>query len=162
MYGAIFDPIVKPEMRDSWNINMKKWFVLSDSVHDQLYPGKLKCELNVKFFSPEFFLDEFTTRKGEFIALSPKCYFVYDQEFDQTKLGSKGVPHSHRLEYKQFYEKLYNSKELNVEMQTLRLKKQKMSRVSCIKKALNSTFYKFYLHDDKISLSPLKLNGKYL
>ena len=55
MYGAIFDPIVKPEMRDSWNINMKKWFVLSDSVHDQLYPGKLKCELKVKFFSPELF-----------------------------------------------------------------------------------------------------------
>ena len=41
-YRAIFDPIVKPEMRDSWEQNWKSWFVTTDEVEDQRFPGKLK------------------------------------------------------------------------------------------------------------------------
>ena len=39
---AVFDPIVKPEMRESWERNWKKWFVTEATVEDERFPGKLK------------------------------------------------------------------------------------------------------------------------
>ena len=45
-YRAIFDPIVKPQMRDSWETNWRAWFVTTDSVEDQRFPGKLKSKSN--------------------------------------------------------------------------------------------------------------------
>ena len=44
-YRAIFDPIVKPEKRESWEANWKKWFGTTNEVEDQRYPGKLKGNL---------------------------------------------------------------------------------------------------------------------
>ena len=41
---AVFDPIVKPEMRESWENNWKKWFVTLATVEDERFPGKLKRE----------------------------------------------------------------------------------------------------------------------
>lgn len=41
-YRAIFDPIVKPEMRESWERQWKAWFVTTDAVEDNRFPGKLK------------------------------------------------------------------------------------------------------------------------
>ena len=41
-YRAIFDPIVRPEMRESWEKNWKSWFVTTKEVEDQRFPGKLK------------------------------------------------------------------------------------------------------------------------
>ena len=43
-YRAIFDPIVKDEMRDSWERNWKDWFVTTNEVEDERFPGKLKRE----------------------------------------------------------------------------------------------------------------------
>ena len=45
---AVFDPIVKPEMRNHWEANWKKWFVTEDTVEDEKFPGKLKF-LRVKY-----------------------------------------------------------------------------------------------------------------
>ena len=39
---ALYDPIVRPEMKDSWESKWKDWFVTTDSVYDQRKPGKLK------------------------------------------------------------------------------------------------------------------------
>ena len=39
---ALYDPIVRLEMRDSWESKWKDWFVTTDSVYDQRKPGKLK------------------------------------------------------------------------------------------------------------------------
>ena len=39
---AVFDPIVKSEMKESWEANWKKWFVTTDAVEDERFPGKLK------------------------------------------------------------------------------------------------------------------------
>ena len=41
---AVFDPIVRPEMRENWENNWRKWFVTEDTVEDEKYPGKLKCK----------------------------------------------------------------------------------------------------------------------
>ena len=39
---ALFDPIVKPSMRESWENQWRDWFVTTNSVIDQRTPGKLK------------------------------------------------------------------------------------------------------------------------
>ena len=41
---AVFDPIVKPEMRESWEAKWKSWFVTLATVEDERFPGKLKRE----------------------------------------------------------------------------------------------------------------------
>ena len=41
-YRAIFDPIVKDEMRESWEKTWKDWFVTTTEVEDERFPGKLK------------------------------------------------------------------------------------------------------------------------
>ena len=41
---SIFLPIVKPGMIKSWEESYKNWFVIDDSVENQLKPGLLKCK----------------------------------------------------------------------------------------------------------------------
>ena len=43
-YTAVFDSIVRPEMRDSWNKKWKDWFCTLNTVEENLTPGKLKCK----------------------------------------------------------------------------------------------------------------------
>ena len=59
---AIFDPLVVPEMRESWERNWKSWFVTTDEVLDQRTPGKLKGKAFQTYFiiwftefSPNYF-----------------------------------------------------------------------------------------------------------
>ena len=42
-YRCVFDPIVRSDMRESWERNWKNWFVTTDTIEDGLFPGKLKC-----------------------------------------------------------------------------------------------------------------------
>ena len=39
---AVFDPIVKPDMVESWEAKWKSWFVTEATVKDEKFPGKLK------------------------------------------------------------------------------------------------------------------------
>ena len=39
---ALFDPIVKADMKASWEAKWKTWFVTTDEIEDQRQPGKLK------------------------------------------------------------------------------------------------------------------------
>ena len=39
---ALFDPIVKPSMKNSWERNWKSWFVTTNTVIDKRTPGKMK------------------------------------------------------------------------------------------------------------------------
>ena len=79
-YRAIFDPIVRPEKRDSWEATWKSWFVTTTQVEDQRFPGKLKLEFGFK--------------KGQFVALAPKTYMAFNADDPKnTKSGTKGIPH---------------------------------------------------------------------
>ena len=48
---ALYDPIVRPEMKDSWESKWKDWFVTTDSVYDQRKPGKLKGMMHIIYLS---------------------------------------------------------------------------------------------------------------
>lgn len=39
---ALFDPLVRPEMKESWEKTWKDWFVTTSCVEDLRKPGKLK------------------------------------------------------------------------------------------------------------------------
>ena len=45
---AVFDPIVRPEMREQWENNWKRFFVTEDTVEDEKFPGKLKCKYKLR------------------------------------------------------------------------------------------------------------------
>ena len=165
-YRAIFDPIVKPEMRDSWETNWKTWFVTTSEVEDERFPGKLKSK--IPLFASNFrininFQGEFGFQKGRFCALSPKCYFSLDTTNDDVKMGSKGVPYTAKLELQMYLNRLYNSEAHYAEFESLRLNKDKqMARIKTTKSCLNDLFVKFQISYDKVTCNPLKINGKYL
>ena len=56
--------------------------------------------------TPGLFKEEFSGSK--FIALSPKCYFAFDD--DKSKISSKGVAKNNKLQYEDF-EKIINRSE---------------------------------------------------
>ena len=68
-----FDDIIKPEMKELYKEEKKKWLVTDD--HSKRVPG---------LFKPEF--------KGKrMIALTSKCYFAYNGFGDNKKFSCKGV-----------------------------------------------------------------------
>ena len=98
---------------------------------------------------------------GEFIALSPKCYFSRSDD-GRVKQGTKGVPHNVDVQLQNFRDCLYQGKHFEVQLQTLTKKNNQMSRVKTTKKGLNRVFVKFPVHDDFITCAPLQQNGTYL
>ena len=164
---AVFDPIVRADMKESWEANWKSWFVTTNEIEDQRKPGKLKGSFT--YFKSEiiFNLEEYCFYKGRFIALSPKCYFaVNEEESDEKKKykrGSKGIPHSEHLTMTNFVEQLYGQESHYVTLRTLRLNKnKKMSRFTLRKRGLNDLFMKFHVDDDAITCTPLTKKRKVL
>ena len=49
-YRCLFDPLVKPDMRESWESSWKDWFVTTNTVQDQRKPGKLKSKFILRSF----------------------------------------------------------------------------------------------------------------
>lgn len=47
-YRGLFDPIVRPEKRESWEKSWKSWFVTTNDIHDIRKPGKLKGKTSIK------------------------------------------------------------------------------------------------------------------
>ena len=104
---------------------------------------------------------EFRTSQGEFIALSPKCYYAKGSNGD-VKLGQKGLPQHTDVTLNNFKSCLNGTEKFVVNYQTLTMKQNVMSRVSVEKKGLNRVFTKFRVLDDGISCAPLTLNDTYL
>ena len=106
-------------------------------------------------------LGEFEFSRGEFIALSPKCYFSGSADGD-VKLGTKGLPHHVKVKLENFKKCLYDGESYNVELQSLTKKNNQMSRVKTVKSGLSRIFVKFPVHDDKITCTPLQNGNIYL
>ena len=97
--------------------------------------------------------------KGTFVALSPKCYMAYNETTEKSKLGSKGVPRLAKLELGNFLSRLYFGTEHIINVRSLRMVNNRMSRTVQKKSALNDLYLKFGVHHDRISCSPLSENG---
>ena len=96
------------------------------------------------------------------MALSPKCYMAYNEETEEQKLGSKGVPRNAKLELDHYLARLYQGQEHFVDVRSLRLVKSRMARTKMKKTALNDLFMKFAVQNDHITCFPLSEDGKIL
>ena len=99
--------------------------------------------------------------EGEFIALSPKCYFTASAD-GQHKLGTKGLPHNIGVTLDHFRNILQDGTPYNVEIQTLTKKNNQMCRVKTVKSGLCRVFVKFPVADDGITCTPLQKENIYL
>ena len=157
-YRAVFDPIVRPSMRASWDRTWKQWFCTTNTIEENLTPGKLKCKHLLFVFFTELLIGEFEFSSGQYIGLSPKCYYAHSNS-GEAKLGTKGVPNTANVGIEDFAACLEYGQEFNVEVQTLTKKKDQISRVKTVKRGLNRVFVKFPTESDAISCSPLTQNG---
>ena len=107
-------------------------------------------------------LVEFDFKKGAFVALSSKCYFAWNAEDESSKIGSKGVPRTSKLELKNFLDKLYHGTPLSAEIRTLKMHKSEMIRSVQKRSALNDLFAKFHIDSDRITCSPLRRNNEFV
>ena len=107
------------------------------------------------------FIGEFEFSKGEFIALSPKCYYTESANGD-VKLGTKGLPHHVKVKIENFRKSLYDGEAYEVELQTLTRKNNQMSRVKMVKSGLSRVFVKFPVQNDSITCTPLQKENTYL
>ena len=150
-YRAIFEPIVRPEMRQSWESTWTKWICTTTEVEDIRTPGKLKCE--------------FLFHKGRFCALSPKTYYAFNQDEEDTKTGYKGIcrTEAKKLNLEAYLECLYGSTSKEIENRGFKLNKQKqLVYYEQKKRGLNNIFCKFRVQDDFITCKPLTRDGKVL
>ena len=94
-YRAIFDPIVKPEMRDSWEKTWKSWFVTTSEVEDERFPGKLKSKTSSSlFFRLYNFKESLALKKDDFVRCRQNVTFHWIQKMMMSKWEVKG---SHTL-----------------------------------------------------------------
>ena len=111
------------------------------------------------------YLVEFSFRKGRFLALSPKCYWAYNDDTKETKTGMKGVSTvgARDIGLESFINCLYHDQDVKVISRELRKNKhQQMIYCETTKNALNPIFKKFRVQTDKISCLPLCKDGKFL
>ena len=150
-YRALFDPIIRPEMRESWEANWKKWICTTTETKEIRTPGKLKCE--------------FLFHRGRFCALSPKTYFAYNKDEEDKKTGYKGICHAEakKLTLETYLESLYASTPKPIENRGFKLNKNKqLVYYEQTKNGLNNIFCKFKVQDDFITCQPLSKDGKIL
>ena len=160
---AVFDPIVKPDMRESWEANWKKWFVTTATVEDERFPGKLKSKLIKTIQKYKTNSGEFQFLKGRFVALGPKTYFSINLETRDVKMGSKGIPHTEALLLEDYLKMLYTNDSHYVTLRSLRLNRNReMARTTLQKRGLSNIFFKFPLENDSITCTPLTRNNEYL
>ena len=96
------------------------------------------------------------------MALSPKCYYTYDMDKKDSKLGAKGCSRLQDLTLEIFLDKLYGHENHKFQMNQLRVVDGTMSRVSSEKSSISDLFSKFRVSADMISCSPLTENGEIL
>ena len=108
-----------------------------------------------------FILVEWSTTNGELVALAAKSYMGFDYDAGVSKRGTKGIPHSIKMEMQYFRQVLYQTNEDHhiVSINSLRLNRDRvMCRTNCVKQGLSDIFIKLAVDTDKITCLPLKLN----
>jgi len=70
-YRCLFDPLVKPEMLDSWEAKWKQWFCTTEAVEDQRKPGKFKSKF-IYYFIKNLSFRGVLPIKGALYRLEPQ------------------------------------------------------------------------------------------
>ena len=92
-------------------------------------------------------------------------YQCYDVENDDLKKSTKGIPHANDFPMEIFRDVLLDNDcpRQTVQINSLRRNRAKeMARMTLEKTSLSDVFVKMQVSDDKVSCTPLKLNGEYV
>lgn len=136
--------MVKPEMQVQWPEVKEKWFA-DETPEKQKTPGYMK--------------EEFSSTDGCFVGLSSKCYILTAGE--QIKRSQKGTPKYLGMSLDQFTECLLKNEIPEATYATLEQNKKHGSCVTktVTKRSLNPVYYKHFVDDNCIDVSPFK-NGE--
>ena len=138
-------------MKISYGTHKFDWFTRDNSAFELRYPGKMK--------------PEFHSKNAEFIALSPKCYILYDKDTDEEKACAKGVSKDVNMGLSLYRETLYNLARKNFAESDVFIyhKQSSTMQTRSVNKSITNNFYtKFALQPDLVSLKPLQVNGQLL
>ena len=146
----IFLPMISPDKQENFLKEWGKEFVLKDTIQNSRTPGLMKIEFDIS--------------KGIFCALSPKTYFVEDDEDLNYKRSSKGIPAKVKLTSQRYIDVLLNNREDHVTFESLRKdrKNNKMTHTNLTKKGLSNVCLKVFVAEDGVTCSPLQKENVYL
>ena len=97
------------------------------------------------------------------MALAPKSYAAINDQDEEQKRSSKGIPHSIDLTVELYRQILLEDQTHSVQFDQLRLDRNKeMHRARLNKVGLTDICVKQHVHEDKITCSPLKVDNNYL
>ena len=141
------EEIVKPELQEEWATVKPQWFA-DDTPEMQKTPGYLK--------------EEFSSDDGVFIGLSSKCYLL--SKGDIVKRSQKGTPKYLGQSEEKFRACLFDN---DIPKATYRTILTDPKRNSCVtksvtKKSLNPFYYKHFVSDNLIDVSPYKTEEGFL
>ena len=141
------DEAVRPELREEWETEKLKWFA-DETPEMKKTPGYLK--------------EEFSSDNGVFIGLSSKCYLLTKGEV--IKRSQKGTPRYLGQSEEKFRACLFHNE---IPKATYRAILTDPKRGSCVtksvtKKSLNPFYYKHYVSDNLVDVSPFKNEAGFL
>ena len=98
------------------------------------------------------------------MALAPKTYFVEDDDSENIKRSSKGIPKKVKLSSQRYCDVLFHGAEDIVQYESLRLdhSKTQMRHTSLTKTGLSNVCLKVRVEDDGITCKPLTKEEKYI
>ena len=109
--------------------------------------------------------------QGSFVGLSPKCYSLVGSTFEngnekmKNKKAHKGIHRETLLDHEDFLNCLYQDKSISKDQFSFRIqnKSKQIDLIKSHKIALNSTYCKFFVENDKVTCTPLKdSKGKFV
>lgn len=103
--------------------------------------------------------------EGSFIGLSPKCYSLVGQSFDEAgneeqknKKAHKGIHCDTLLEHESYLDCLYKDQSITRDQFSFRIQSRtkQIDLIKSHKIALNSSYYKLFVENDKVTCTPLR------
>ena len=156
---SIFLALTKPiselvyaNKKEQWVSNIyNNWFVQDETDIDQAR-------------EPGLFKNEAIVTNGSFVALSSKCYSLHDRATDESKQATKGIRESDGFHHDLFLSALYDNSDIYSNQTRMNFDKSRgsMAIIQQRKRALNNVFTKLKVHDDMVTISPLKKNGDFI
>lgn len=141
------DDLVKPEMMQQWPAIKEKWFA-DETPEKQKTPGYLK--------------EEFRSNDGCYVGLSSKCYIL--TAGDEVKRSQKGTPKRLGMSMDQFTECLLRNEIPTATYAAILQDKKHGGSVTKMvtKRSLNPVYFKHFVHDNCIDVSPFEDDGTLL
>ena len=156
------EDLVKPELLEQWPEIYLKWFAdIVPAKEGELTKEEEKL-LKIKQKTPGFLKEEFSSDDGVFIGLSSKCYLATKP--DKIKRSQKGTPKYLGSSEANFRNCLFDNE---IPKASYKLILTDPKRATCVtksvtKKSLNPFYYKHYVSENLVDVSPYQNDKGYV